>query len=143
MKRILATIMAMVFAMCAFTSIASATNYGISYKLIYDGPSEMSGKGRKADHDVYCYITTESGTVIDNNLKYRMRGRAVNNGAYDQATTLGKYQGAVSQKKLKYVEPYLTAVQGANYRKTYYVLAALLHSGTPDVQYTLNGKWNP
>ena len=147
MKKLLTLTLAVAFAFGVFVPLASAKNYDTSFKLkpvSGDGNSGFSGKRRKGDADPFYYVTTESGTVISNNLKYKVRARAIEGSNYEYASKPSKDQkGKIKSLAIKYYDPYLSEITSGNYRKHYYILAASLHSGDPDKAYTLKGKWNP
>ena len=143
-KKLLTMILAVAFAFGVFVPFASAKNYDVSFKLVRGGDPKFSGKGKKVDTDPLYYVTTESGTVISNNLKYKVRARAIEGSSYEFASKPSKeLKGTVKSYKIQYFDPYLSEITSGNYRKHYYILAASLHSGDPDKAYTLKGKWNP
>lgn len=147
MKKLLIMILAVAFAFGVFVPFASAKNYNTSFRLkpvSGGGDSGFSGKGRKGDADPFYYVTTESGTVISNNLPYKVRARAIEGSSYAYASKPSKDQkGKITSLAIKYFDPYLSEITSGNYRKHYYILAASLHGGDPNTTYTLKGKWNP
>lgn len=144
MKKLLTMILAVAFAFGVFVPLASAKNYDVSFTLVPNGDSKFSGKGKKGDAEPRCYVTTEEGTVIENKLRYRVRGRAIEGSTYVNATQLSsRKRGKVTGLKLGYIDPYLTEIKSGKYAKHYYILAASLHDGDPNKTYTLKGKWNP
>jgi len=140
---IVALVVVMIFA---FGTTAYAKNFSIAFNLEPNGPSRYSGDGYKVDTDTKCYITTTSGTAIDNNLTYKMRGkRTVTSGSttyYYNATGLGQYSGPITSRTLNYIDPYKTQIANGNYGNYTFALAASLHSGS-GTSYSINGRWNP
>ena len=142
-RKIITCVLTLVFVLCAFSTIAYAKNFDISFTLTPNGSSGYSGTGYKVDSDPKCYITTTGGSVISNNLIYKCRGKAITSSGYADATELSDpaYQGATSET-LYYIGTYYTNIVNGNWSQYSFILAASLHSGNPG-QYNLSGRWNP
>lgn len=141
-RKIITCVLTLVFVLCAFSTIAYAKNFDISFTLTPNGSSGYSGTGYKVDSDPKCYITTTGGSVISNNLIYKCRGKAITSSGYVNATELGTFQGAISSETLYYIAPYYTDIVNGNWSQYSFILAASLHSGSSG-QYNLSGRWNP
>ena len=101
-RKIITCVLTLVFVLCAFSTIAYAKNFDISFTLTPNGSSGYSGTGYKVDSDPKCYITTTGGSVISNNLIYKCRGKAITSSGYADATELSNpaYQGAITSETL-------------------------------------------
>lgn len=141
-RKIMSCVLILVLILCAFSTIAYAKNFDISFTLTPNGSSGYSGTGYKVDSDPKCYITTTGGSVISNNLIYKCRGKAITSSGYVNATELGTFQGAVSSETLYYIAPYYADIVNGNWSQYSFILAASLHSGNPG-EYNLTGVWNP
>lgn len=143
-RKIITCVLTLVFVLCAFSTIAYAKNFDISFTLTPNGSSGYSGTGYKVDSDPKCYITTTGGSVISNNLIYKCRGKAITSSGYADATELSNpaYQGAITSETLYYKGTYYTNIVNGNWSQYSFILAASLHSGNPG-QYNLSGRWNP
>ena len=104
-RKIITCVLTLVFVLCAFSTIAYAKNFDISFTLTPNGSSGYSGTGYKVDSDPKCYITTTGGSVISNNLIYKCRGKAITSSGYADATELSDpaYQGAITSETLYYI----------------------------------------
>lgn len=143
-RKIITCVLTLVFVLCAFSTIAYAKNFDISFTLTPNGSSGYSGTGYKVDSDPKCYITTTGGSVISNNLIYKCRGKAITSSGYADATELSDpaYQDAITSETLYYIGTYYTNIVNGNWSQYSFILAASLHSGNPG-QYNLSGRWNP
>lgn len=151
-KRSVALVLLVV--LLSFSSIAFAKNFDIAFNtLIPNDSTKYDGHGYKVDTDTYCYITTNSGTVITENLYYRMRGQEVDNSNLDHTYYLPaterslSYRGTVSRLMLEYVDNtngnYYTNIRNGYYGQYRFALGVSLHSGSGSYNRSLNGVWNP
>jgi hypothetical protein len=151
MRKGLIALAILCIALIGFSTTAFAKNFDISFTLTPNGPSQYSGQGYKVDNDTNCYITTTGGSVVSNELQYKVRGKdkwmTTQGYAYYDATQLGgPYTKKITSKKLSYVDNsydnYYTEIKNGDYSQFTFVLAASLHSGSSG-NYNLTGRWNP
>lgn len=140
-RKLIAACVAVVLLVCTLGVSAMAINYDFSFTLTPNGSSDLDAPGKKGDDEPRCYVTTTGGSVVSNNLTYKVRAR--DNSNHAEATQLSNpLTGAVTRLTLAYKAPYLEKFAEGRWAEDTFILAASLHSGNPG-SYNLNGRWNP